>query len=143
MYGLFNGGPRDPAGGGVPAGWVLTALMESVGTAGLAAAAGLPGLLAEVDQHAAAVRESLLAARSAVNEAALAGYAEGVREAAGSHGWLPPVTPFDWAEPDWVVTRLLAVCVLAGDPAARDRAAWAAFALAGDPSPAGDRPATD
>jgi hypothetical protein len=110
----------------------LTGLMDSVGATGLTAAASRPGLLAAVDQHAAGVRDSLLAAGAAVGAAALAGYAEGVREAAGSHGWQPPVTPIDWSDPDWVLTRLLAVCALALD---------AGCAGADRPPPAGDRPA--
>ncbi|MDG4830209.1 DUF6401 family natural product biosynthesis protein [Solwaraspora sp. WMMD1047] len=151
MYGLLSGGARGPAVR--PARSVLTSLMESVGTAGLAAAADRPSLLAEIDQHAAAVRDSLAAAGSVVHDAALAGYAEGVREAAGSHGWQPPTTrehdgstldgsTVDWSAPDWVLARLVAVCALASAQAARDRTAWAACPLNGGPPPAGgDRPA--
>jgi hypothetical protein len=158
MYGLLSGGARGPAVR--PAHSVLTTLMESVGTAGLAAAADRPGLLAEIDQHAAAVRDSLTAAGSAVHEAALAGYAEGVREAAGSHGWQPPTadgyigstatfsaatfsaanfstadgSTVDWSAPDWVLARLVAVCALASAEAARHRAAWAASPFNGGPA---------
>lgn len=106
---------------------VLASLMTSVGSAGLAAAARDPGLLALVDQHAAAVRDSLcgstdpagdarqefLVDRPPVHPVALAGYAEGVRDAATEHGWQPPAGPVDWSEPDWVLVRLLAVCALA------------------------------
>jgi hypothetical protein len=107
---------------------VLAALMTSVGVTGLAAAARDPGLLALVDQHAAAVRESLVGPAESVdwvNEVrrdgrplsalALAGYAEGVRDAAIEHGWQPPVGPIDWSGADWVLVRLLAVCALARD----------------------------
>nr|WP_243420816.1 DUF6401 family natural product biosynthesis protein [Micromonospora globispora] len=45
--------------------------------------------------------------------AALAGYAQGVRAAALEHGWEPPADLTDWSEPDWLLTRLLAVCALA------------------------------
>jgi hypothetical protein len=90
----------------------LTTLTASVGTAGLAAAAANPGLLAAVDQHAAAVRDSLHGDRRPLTVAALAGYADGLREAAREHGWQPPAEPVDWSEPDWVLTRLLAVCLL-------------------------------
>ncbi|MFG2057394.1 DUF6401 family natural product biosynthesis protein [Micromonospora sp. NPDC048930] len=91
----------------------LTTLTAAVGTAGLAAATANPGLLAEVDQHAAAVRDSLHGDSRPLTVAALAGYAEGVRAAAREHGWAPPATPIDWSEPDWLLTRLLAVCALA------------------------------
>ncbi|HEX6968686.1 MAG TPA: DUF6401 family natural product biosynthesis protein [Micromonosporaceae bacterium] len=107
---------------------VLAALMTSVGVTGLTAAARDAGLLALVDQHVAAVRESL--SRTAdqpvpdwleqlrqepppVSAAALAGYAEGVRDAALEYGWQPPPGPVDWSDADWVLVRLVAVCALA------------------------------
>ncbi|MFC0005411.1 DUF6401 family natural product biosynthesis protein [Micromonospora siamensis] len=90
----------------------LALLTASVGTAGMAAAAARPGLLASVDQHAAAVRDSLDGDRRPLTPAALAGYAEGVRSAARQHGWWPPADADWWAEPDWTLTRLLAVCAL-------------------------------
>ena len=91
----------------------LALLTATVGAAGLAAAAVRPGLLAMVDQHAAAVRDSLDGDRRPLTPAALAGYAEGIREAAREHGLLPPADAVDWTEPDWLLTRLLAVCALA------------------------------
>ncbi|MEV4121315.1 DUF6401 family natural product biosynthesis protein [Micromonospora sp. NPDC049645] len=91
----------------------LAALTVSVGTVGLTAAAARPGLLALVDQHAAGVRDSLDGDRQPLTAAALAGYAEGVRAAASEHGWVPPAEPVDWSQPDWLLTRLLAVCALA------------------------------
>jgi hypothetical protein len=91
----------------------LATLTATVGTAGLAAAAGNPGLLAEVDQHAAAVRDSLHGEHRPLSVAALAGYAEGVRAAALEHGRQPPATAVDWSQPDWLLTRMVAVCALA------------------------------
>ncbi|MFE9193354.1 DUF6401 family natural product biosynthesis protein [Micromonospora sp. NPDC007208] len=91
----------------------LAALTVSVGTVGLTAAAARPGLLALVDQHAAAVRDSLDGDRTPLTSAALAGYAEGVRTAALEHGWAPPNGPVDWSRPEWLLTRLVAVCALA------------------------------
>ncbi|MEU1809002.1 DUF6401 family natural product biosynthesis protein [Micromonospora sp. WMMD1076] len=91
----------------------LTTLTTAVGTVGLAAAHANPGLLAEVDQHAAGVRDSLDGDRRPLTVAALAGYAEGLRDAAAERGWTPPAEPVDWSEPDWTLTRLLAVCLLA------------------------------
>ncbi|MGC5019615.1 DUF6401 family natural product biosynthesis protein [Micromonospora sp. DT47] len=91
----------------------LALLTASVGAAGLAAAAARPGLLAMVDQHAAAVRDSLDGDRRPLTPAALAGYAEGLRSTAREHGLLPPEGAADWTEPEWLLTRLLAVCALA------------------------------
>lgn len=92
----------------------LASLSSTVGTDGLAAAAARPGLLALVDQHAAAVRESLDGDRRPLTVAALAGYTEGIHAAAREHDWAPPAGPIDWAgPPDWLLTRLLAVAALA------------------------------
>ncbi|GGO23852.1 DUF6401 family natural product biosynthesis protein [Micromonospora parathelypteridis] len=93
--------------------FTLAALTVSVGSAGLAAAAARPELLALVDQHAAAVRDSLDGDSQPLTAAALAGYAEGVRAAALEHGWAPPEGSVDWSQPEWLLTRLLAVCALA------------------------------
>ncbi|MFB9236816.1 DUF6401 family natural product biosynthesis protein [Plantactinospora siamensis] len=93
---------------------VLAALLSSYGATGLAAAAGRPGLLAAVDQHAAAVRDGIGGiAAGPPPPALLEAYAEGVRAAAVEHGWQPPADPVDWSEPDWVLVRLVAVCALA------------------------------
>ncbi|NYT95152.1 DUF6401 family natural product biosynthesis protein [Salinispora sp. H7-4] len=92
----------------------LASLSSTVGTDGLAAAAARPGLLALVDQHAAAVRESLNGDHRPLTVAALAGYTEGIHAAARAHDWHPPAGPIDWAAPpDWLLTRLLAVAALA------------------------------
>lgn len=111
MHAQFTG---IPAGTAVSAArTTIAALTVSIGTAGLAAAACRPALLAEVDQHAAAIRDSLAGDRRPLTLAALAGYAEGLRAAALEHGWQPPSGPVDWSAPDWPLTRLLAVCALA------------------------------
>jgi hypothetical protein len=91
----------------------LTELTASVGVAGLAAAAQNPGLLAVVDQHAAGIRDSLGTDERPLSAVILAAYAEGVRDAAYKHGWQPPAAPIDWDSHDWVLYRLLAVCLLA------------------------------
>ncbi|WP_285789843.1 DUF6401 family natural product biosynthesis protein [Micromonospora sp. NBRC 101691] len=112
MYAQFSGGLATGTAVGV-ARASIAALTVSIGTEGLAAAVRRPDLLAQVDQHAAAVRDSLDGDRRPLTLAALAGYAEGVRAAAAEHGWTPPGGPADWTAPDWVLTRLLAVCALA------------------------------
>lgn len=106
---------------------VLAGLMSSVGASGLSAAARHPGLLAAIDQHAAAVRDSLLEGSrgrtgpTSIRPAVLAAYVEGVRDAAVEHGWRPPAGPIDWTDPDWVLLRLLAGCALAHDLGPRPR----------------------
>jgi hypothetical protein len=90
----------------------LHALMASVGYSGLSASRKCPGLLASVDQHAAAIRESLSAGDRPLTAIGLAAYAEGVRDAAYRHGWRSPSGSVDWSEADWVLHRLLAVCLL-------------------------------
>ncbi|WP_425565623.1 DUF6401 family natural product biosynthesis protein [Pilimelia columellifera] len=86
--------------------------MSEFGQTGLAVAAVVPGLAAAIDQHAAAVRDSIRATGRPMTRAGLAGYATGLREAATDHGWSAPDTPIDWTRADWVLVRLIAVCVL-------------------------------
>ncbi|HEX5118639.1 MAG TPA: DUF6401 family natural product biosynthesis protein [Pseudonocardiaceae bacterium] len=81
--------------GDVP-GWVeasaqrtLTQLHDLVGGPGLAAAAVVPGLLAAVDQHAAAVRDILVmgvSSRGVAGGVLLAGYARGLMANGASFG---------------------------------------------------------
>jgi hypothetical protein len=111
MNGLFSGAAARAAQRSAHAS--LAELTETVGVTGLDATAHVPGLLAIVDQHAAGIRDSLSADVRPLTPVILAAYAEGVRDAAFRHGWLPPAGPIDWEQPDWVLYRLLAVCVLA------------------------------
>jgi hypothetical protein len=118
MNGLFSGAAARAATRSAHAS--LGDLMDSVGRTGLEAADRSPGLLASVDQHAAGIRDSLTADVSPVTAVVLAAYAEGVRDAAFKHGWRAPQGPIDWADNDWVLHRLLAVCYLTRTlPAAR------------------------
>ena len=91
----------------------LDELHNALGHTGLAEAGANAGLMAAVDQHAAGIRDSLSADVRPLTAVILAAYAEGVRDAAFTHGWQPPVGSFDWSENDWVMRRLLAVCSLA------------------------------
>ena len=111
MNGLFSGAAARAALRSAHAS--LDDLAASVGVSGIAAMAAAPGLLAAVDQHAAGVRDSLSAGTRPLTPVLLAAYAEGVRDAAFTHGWRPPIGPIDWSESDWVLRRLLAVCALA------------------------------
>lgn len=112
MNGLFSGAAARATRSAHAS---LGALMDSLGTSGLEAADGAPGLLASVDQHAAGIRESLSADARPLTAVILAAYAEGVRDAAFKHGWRAPTDEIDWTHTDWVLHRLLAVCMLARD----------------------------
>jgi hypothetical protein len=91
----------------------LAELTAAVGVSGFAAAEENPGLMSVIDQHAAGIRDSLDADTRPLTAILLAAYAEGVRDAAFQHGWTAPEGSIDWSENDWVLRRLLAVCVLA------------------------------
>jgi hypothetical protein len=94
----------------------LAHLQDRIGRPGLAAAAGVPGLVAVVDQHAAAVRDILAyGVKPAAGVVLLAGYARGLVDQARELGWHfgAPSRPEGWARADWVTTRLLAICELA------------------------------
>ncbi len=71
------------------------------------------GVLAVVDQHAAAVRDILAyGVPAAAAVVLLAGYAKGVLDEAAAHGWrVPPIV--EWRTADWTTLRLAAVCSLA------------------------------
>jgi Family of unknown function (DUF6401) len=100
----------------------LAHLQERIGIPGLAAAAGVPGLVAVIDQHAAAVRDilsygvDLEGPATAAGVVLLAGYARGLVDQARELGWRfgAPSLSEGWATADWVTTRLLAICDLAG-----------------------------
>ena len=92
----------------------LYRLLAHVGGDGADATGALPGLLAAVDQHAAAVRDTIQDGQCPPGLVALAGYAEGMLDAAAEIGWEPPASQeVDWTLADWLLLRLRAVCVLA------------------------------
>jgi hypothetical protein len=94
---------------------VLDQLMARVGVDGLVAAMRLPGLLAVVDQHAAAARETIRASGRDVDVVSLAGYARSVLALLNRHGRSLPEDPaaIDWHTADATLLRLVAVCQLA------------------------------
>jgi hypothetical protein len=102
-----------------PAILLLDDMMARVGVDGLAAALGDPGLLAQVDQHAAAVRESLHHAGRTVDASGLAAYARSVAAAADRMGRPVPepghayVSGSAWLAAEWHLVRLVAVCLIA------------------------------
>ncbi|MTD55750.1 DUF6401 family natural product biosynthesis protein [Amycolatopsis pithecellobii] len=93
----------------------LDSLHRQLG-AGLLAAAAAPGLLAVIDQHAAAVRDIMLygveGSAAVAASVVLAGYASGLLDQAKEHGWRF-TSPADWNHADWFTARLLAICALA------------------------------
>jgi Family of unknown function (DUF6401) len=98
----------------------LSGLTDQLGDAGLAAAAGVPALLAAVDQHAAGVRDILLlgveGSAAAAGAVLLAGYAKGLLDQAGTDAArLRAAVGECWHRADWLTVRVLAVCALSRD----------------------------
>jgi hypothetical protein len=102
-----------------PARALLDEMMARVGVDGLAAALGDAGLLAQVDQHAAAVRDALQNAGRAVDAEGLAAYAKSMAAAATRMGRPVPqpghayVSGSAWLTAEWHLMRLVAVCMIA------------------------------
>jgi uncharacterized protein DUF6401 len=102
-----------------PATALLDEMMARVGVDGLAAALADPGLLALVDQHAAAVRDALIEAGRNGDAESLAAYATSIVAAARrARRTVPapgeaPLRPADWKSADWHLLRLLSVCLIA------------------------------
>jgi hypothetical protein len=107
-----------------PATALLDEMMARVGVDGLTAAFADPGLLARVDQHAAAVREALEHAGRDLDAEGLAAYARSIAAAAVRMGrTLPepgeaPAAPAGWLTADWHHLRLVAVCMIADEAGA-------------------------
>ena len=110
--------PVSAAPAADPARALLDEMMARVGVDGLAAAFGDAGLLAQVDQHAAAVRDALQHAGRADAEG-LAAYAKSIAAAAVRMSRpLPepghaPLTGTAWLAAEWHLMRLVAVCLIA------------------------------
>lgn len=93
----------------------LRQLNTIYGAPAAAAAAVQPGLSAQLDQHAAAVRDILT---FGVEESAripitilLAGYVRGLLDQVAEHASdLEAAAPHAWHEADWLQLRLAAVC---------------------------------
>jgi hypothetical protein len=105
--------PSDPATA------VLDEMMARVGIDGLVAALADPGVLAVVDQHAAAVRDSLTDAGRPADQDGLAAYARSIAAAAKRmNRSLPepgqaPISAAGWLSAEWHLLRLVAVCAIA------------------------------
>lgn len=93
----------------------LRQLNIEYGDPAAAAAAVLPGVLAQLDQHAAAVRDILA---FGVEDSAdipvailLAGYVRGLLDQAAERAdGFSAVAPLTWHDADWLQYRLAAVC---------------------------------
>ncbi|WP_280426737.1 DUF6401 family natural product biosynthesis protein [Nocardia carnea] len=89
----------------------LEGIHRTHGAPALAAAAALPGLSAELDQHAAAVRDILeLGVDSAdriPTTVLLAGYIRGLLAELTA----PITEPADWATAEWLHLRLAGACL--------------------------------
>jgi hypothetical protein len=102
-----------------PATVLLDEMMARVGVDGLTAALADPGLLALVDQHAAAVRDALADAGRSADAEGLAAYAKSIVFAARRAGRVipapgaAPIRCADWMAADWHLLRLVAVCMIA------------------------------
>jgi hypothetical protein len=102
-----------------PARTLLDEMMARVGVDGLVAAHADAGLLALVDQHAAAVRDALGHAGRAVDAEGLASYAKSIAAAADRMGLPVPepghayATGPAWLAAEWHLLRLVAVCMIA------------------------------
>jgi hypothetical protein len=111
--------PVSAAPAADPARVLLDEMMARVGVDGLAAALGDAGLLAQVDQHAAAVRDALRHAGREVDAAGLAAYARSIVAAARRMGRPVPepghayVSGTAWLAAEWHLMRLVAVCMIA------------------------------
>lgn len=98
---------------------LLDEMMARVGVDGLAAALGDVGLLAVLDQHAAAVRDALRHAGREVGAEGLAAYAKSIVAAADRMGRPVPapghayVSGTAWLAAEWHLMRLVAVCMIA------------------------------
>ena len=102
-----------------PARALLDEMMARVGVDGLSAALSDAGLLAQVDQHAAAVRDALHQAGRRVDAPGLAAYAKSIVAAAERMGRPVPqpghayVSGTAWLSAEWHQMRLVAVCMIA------------------------------
>jgi hypothetical protein len=98
---------------------LLDEMMARVGVDGLVAAHADSGLLAQVDQHAAAVREALAHAGRPADAKGLASYAKSIAAAAERMGRPVPqpggayVSGSAWLAAEWHLLRLVAVCMIA------------------------------
>jgi len=111
--------PISAASAADPARALLDEMMARVGVDGLAAALADAGLLAQIDQHAAAVRDALHHAGRDIDAEGLAAYAKSIAAAADRMGRPVPqpghayMSGSAWLAAEWHLMRLVAVCLIA------------------------------
>jgi len=81
-----------------------------IGEQGVAAMPARPGLVGEVDQHAAAICGVLTASGGTITREILLEYRAGFAEAALEQGWRPVTERYDWhtvrvIAATWLLTR--------------------------------------
>ncbi|RCV50533.1 DUF6401 family natural product biosynthesis protein [Marinitenerispora sediminis] len=86
----------------------LARLSFDFGQFGLLAAREDPGVTAELDQHAAAVRDSIERDGTRLTRSSLTHYLHGFVDGCRERGW-----DSDGVDYDWETLRLLAICRLA------------------------------
>ncbi|GAA3722481.1 hypothetical protein HDA32_000850 [Spinactinospora alkalitolerans] len=86
----------------------LARLSHDFGQFGLLEASASPGLTAELDQHSAAVRDSIQRDGAAVSRRSLAHYLRGFMDGCLERGWHSSGAGYDWE-----TLRLLAICQMA------------------------------
>jgi hypothetical protein len=96
---------------------LLATLTSRVGAGGLSAASLDPDLRAEVARHESEVGHWMTGQGLAVSRQSIAGYAAVLLVAAQRCGKLLPPNPqtTDWADPEWYLVRLVALCAMAAD----------------------------
>jgi Family of unknown function (DUF6401) len=85
---------------------VVRQMIDEVGEEGVTAMGRMPGLAADVDQHAAAIRDVIAASGEELTPRVLRDYLDGFTDAAIERGWWPG-DGFDWE-----TVRVIAVCSL-------------------------------
>jgi hypothetical protein len=76
-----------------------------------------PGLIAQLDQHTARIKETIGDAAGEISPVRLAAYADGVADMAVARGWtVGEAAAADWRGASWPSVHLLAVCLLASGP---------------------------
>ncbi|KUP96602.1 DUF6401 family natural product biosynthesis protein [Thermobifida cellulosilytica] len=86
----------------------LAQLTHAFDSVGLREEPSVPGLLAQVDQHVAAVRDALADSGVPLSRRSLAQYLRGFLDGCRERGWHSTEVDYDWE-----TLRLLAICRLA------------------------------
>ncbi|GAA3741120.1 DUF6401 family natural product biosynthesis protein [Salinactinospora qingdaonensis] len=86
----------------------LSRLSHDFGQFGLLGAHATPGLTAELDQHAAAVRDAIEHGGARISRQSLTHYLHGFLDGCRERGWFSAAIEYEWE-----LLRLLAICRMA------------------------------